>query len=143
MTNKQGNSGGKENGCCIILVIDDDAAMRSLLADELGEFGCRVVQAAHGGEALAQLQNATPSLVVTDLNMKDGGFEFIRCLKTTIPHCPIIIVTAFGDAQTRARAKEVGAGGYFDKPVRMADLKSLVKEVCPHPCCQQIRLHWE
>ena len=130
-----------EADCCVIMVVDDDDAMRSLLMDELTEFGCSVVQAADGGEAFLQLQVKTPNLVVTDLNMKSGGFEFVRSLKIAIPECPVIVVTAFGDAQTQVMAKDVGVAGYFDKPVRMADLKALVAEVCPHSRCHHVRVN--
>ena len=115
--------------------------MRSLLVDELGECGCCVVQAADGGEAFSQLQSKTPQLVVTDLNMKAGGFEFVKSLKLAIPECRIIVVTAFGDAKTQVMAKDVGVDGYFDKPVRMADLKALITKVCPHTPCPHVRVN--
>ena len=127
-------------GCCVIMVVDDDEAMRSLLVDELSEYGCCVVQAGDGKEAFSQLQVRPPSLVVTDLNMKSGGFGFITRLKIAVPECRVIVVTAFGDSHTQGQAKKVGADGYFDKPVRMADLKALVAEVCPRIHCQHTRL---
>ncbi len=134
--------GAKEGefGCCIIMVVDDDEAMRSLLVDELSECGCCVVPAEDGREAFSQLQIRPPSLVVTDLNMKSGGFEFVTRLKTAVPECRVIVVTAFGDSHTQNQAKDVGVDGYFDKPVRMADLKALVMEVCPRIRCQHIRV---
>jgi DNA-binding response OmpR family regulator len=85
-------------------VVDDDPDMRSLIADELGEEGCRIFQAKNGVDALS--------------------------LKRTLPECPAIVITAFGDSRTRAKVMESGMAGYFDKPVRMGDLKSLVKKVC-------------
>lgn len=130
-----------EGQCCVILVVDDDDAMRSLLVDELSEFGCCVIPAADGGEAFSHLQDKAPNLVVTDLNMKSGGFEFVKKVKITIPECRVIVVTAFGDAHTQVTAKDVGVDGYFDKPVRMADLKALVKEVCPYTECQHVPLN--
>ena len=129
-----------EAECCVILVIDDDAAMRSLLVDELSECGCRVLQASDGIDAFAQLKVSTPNVVITDLNMKFGGFEFIRNLKNAIPDCPIIVVTAFGDARTKAMTKDFGVAGYFDKPVRMTDLRSLVMRVCPFSQCQHSQI---
>lgn len=137
-TEKKNGAKDGEFGCCIIMVVDDDEAMRSLLVDELSECGCCVVQAGDGIEAFSQLQVRPPSLVVTDLNMKSGGFEFITRLKTAVPECRVIVVTAFGDSHTQSQAKDVGVDGYFDKPVRMADLKSLVMEVCPHMRCQHV-----
>ena len=130
-----------EAECCVIMVVDDDEAMRSLLVDELSECGCCVIQAADGEEAFSQLQGKTPSLVVTDLYMKAGGFEFITRLKQAFPECRVIVVTAFGDAHTSTKAKGVGVDGYLDKPVRMADLKALVREVCPLTRCQHDRLN--
>lgn len=128
-----------QSNCCVIMVVDDDAAMRGLLVDELGEMGCHVVQASDGLEAFSQVKVSPPTLVITDLNMKFGGLEFIRNLKSAIPACPIIVLTAFGDAQTKSQTKAIGVAGYFDKPVRMADLRSLVKHVCPHSQCQHVQ----
>ena len=125
-----------QSSSCVIMVVDDDAAMRSLLVDELSEVGCHVVQASDGLEAFSQVKVSPPSLVITDLNMKFGGLEFIRNLKNVIPECPIIVLTAFGDAQTKSRTKAMGVADCFDKPVRMADLRSFVKHVCPHGQCQ-------
>ena len=120
----------ENSGCCVILVVDDDPDMRSLLADELGEEGCRIFQAKNGVDALSQINECPPNLIITDLNMKFGGFEFLRSLKRALPGCPAIVITAFGDSRTRAKVMESGMAGYFDKPVRMGDLKSLVKKVC-------------
>jgi len=130
-----------EAECCVILVVDDDEAMRSLLVDELGEFGCYVIQAADGAEAFSQLKHCSPNLVVTDLNMKAGGFEFVKNLKITSPECRVIVVTAFGDARTKGTAQQVGVDGYFDKPVRMSDLMAVVKEVCPYSRCHDVRFN--
>lgn len=124
---------------CFILVIDDDDAMRSLLVDELSECGCRIVQAAGGEDAVKRLEGFSPSLVVTDLNMKSGGIEFLDVLKAALPDCPIIVITAFGNSETRKMVAAHGVSGYFDKPFRMTDLKALVSEVCPSQKCQHGR----
>lgn len=118
------------SACCVILVVDDDPDMRSLLADEFGEEGCQILQAKDGVDALTQINICRPNLIITDLNMKFGGFEFLRSLKRAIPQCPVIVITAFGDSRTKANVMECGMAGYFDKPVRMGDLKSLMKNVC-------------
>jgi CheY-like chemotaxis protein len=133
----------KRGQCCVILVVDDDAAMRSLLVDELSDYGCCVVEAADGQEALSQIHIKAPSLIVTDLHMKSGGFEFIKNVKTVLPECRVIVVTAFGDAQTQGVAKNIGVDGYFDKPVHMDDLKTLVMKVCPISYCPHAQVNPE
>lgn len=115
--------------------MDDDEDMRKLLADELGEGGCPVIQAASGHEALMLIQQRSPNLVVTDLNMPGGWFEYLFRLKEALPRVPIIVVTAYGESRTKAQVFSLGMAGYFEKPMRMADLKTLVKKVCPMGCC--------
>ena len=129
------SSTGNPGRVCQILVVDDDAAMRSLLVDELQEQGCCVIEASDGKDALLQLQTFTPDLIITDFKMPDGGFEFFRNLQKTVPGCPIVLITAFGDSQTKVQAQECGVMAYMDKPVRIADLKASLTHICQmNPC---------
>jgi DNA-binding response OmpR family regulator len=128
-------SPGNPKRVCQILVVDDDAAMRSLLVDELQEQGCRVIEASDGKDARDQLQTLTPDLIITDFKMPGGGFEFIQNLQRTVPRCPIVLITAFGDSHTKAKAQECGVMAYMDKPVRIADLKASLTHICQmNPC---------
>ena len=128
-------SQGTYQHSCLILVIDDDHAMASLLKDELSDEGCTVLQAFSGLEALAQVQGNSPNLIVTEMHLRLGGMEFLKKLKAACPLCPIIVVTAFGDASSRSRVLEAGMAGYFDKPVRMEALKALLCQYCVLPRC--------
>lgn len=121
---------------CMLLVIDDDPAMRTLLSDELSDEGCRVIEAGDGKQALGQLKFFTPDLVITDFRMPYGGFEFLASLRIAVPETPIILVTAFGDSRTKAMAIERGVNMYLDKPVRMAELKAAMSQVCKISQCR-------
>ena len=126
---------GHTQRSCQILVVDDDEAMRSLLVDELQEQGCQIIEASNGKDALVQLQTMKPDLILTELKMPGGGFEFFRILQKTAPGCPIILITAFGDSHTKAKAQECGVIAYMDKPVRIADLKASLTNICQmNPC---------
>jgi DNA-binding response OmpR family regulator len=114
---------------CAILVVDDDAAMRNLLVDEFQEEGYQVIEACDGQEALSQLKTFTPDMVVTDLRMPFGGFDYLHELRAAVPRCPIILVTAFGDSQTKGLALECGVSAYFDKPMRIGELKDKMRQV--------------
>ena len=116
----------------LLLVVEDDTDMRSLLCDELWGEGYQLRAAANGEEGLDAVRRATPDLIVTDLQMPAGGFEYVHRLRTYAPHCPIIVMTAFGDAQTREEAMKSGATAYFDKPVRLSELKATVKQLLDH-----------
>jgi DNA-binding response OmpR family regulator len=113
----------------VLLVVEDDKDMRSLLCDELWDEGYQLREAVNGEEGLAAVMRATPDLIVTDLKMPMGGFEYVHRLRITAPDCPIIVMTAFGDAQTKDEAFKSGASAYFDKPVRLSELKATVKQL--------------
>ena len=129
-TNGQGNE-----GVCTILVVDDDDAMRALLVDVLQENGCRVVESHDGKGALDALQTVTPKVIVTDLKIPDGGYQYLRSLKASAPQSSIVVVTAYGDSHSQEKALECGAQGYFEKPLHLKDLKKWISEVCMvNPC---------
>ncbi len=126
----EGASVTTEKGApAVLLVVEDDKDMRSLLCDELWGEGYQLQEASNGEEGLAAVMRAAPDLIVTDLKMPAGGFEYLHRLRISAPTCPIIVMTAFGDAQTRNEAMKSGATAYFDKPVRLSDLKATVKQL--------------
>jgi len=115
----------------VILLVEDDQAMRSLLCDELWDMGWRIVEAADGHEALQRLSGDLPDLIITDLRMPAGGLDYVQRLRVVAPRVPIILMTAFGDSQTKEAALRCGVASYFDKPVRIADLKSAIQRLLP------------
>ncbi|HEX6532058.1 MAG TPA: response regulator [Nitrospira sp.] len=113
----------------VLLLVEDDADMRSLLCDELSEMGHRIVEAADADQALKYVLDGKPSLIMTDLRMPAGGMGYISRLRKSAPDVPIILMTAFGDAKTKAEALGLGVAAYFDKPVRISELKQKVEEL--------------
>ena len=116
--------GGKE--IAVLLVVEDDVEMRSLLRDELWDLGVRIVEASDGDEALRLVTDTPPDVILTDLRMPSGGLEYLSRLRTVAPGCPIVLITAFGDAKTKAEALRLGVASFFAKPVRMAELKAAI-----------------
>lgn len=106
--------------------------MRSLLRDELRDLECQIVEAADGEEALQRARETAPSLILTDLRMPAGGLEYIGRLRAVAPTCPIILMTAFGDSSVRETAQRLGVSAYFDKPVRMHEIKTAIKQLLNH-----------
>jgi len=116
----------------VILLVEDDREMRSLLCDELWDLGYQLKEATSGDDALLYVLGSPPDLIITDLRMPAGGFDYVARLRTFAPTCPIILMTSFGDAKTKARALEEGVAAYFDKPLRIAELKAVVKRLLDH-----------
>jgi len=119
----------EQGGGARIVVADDDAAMRSLVSDELEGDGYGVTPVADGEALLCAVREGAPDVVITDLRMPHGGLELVGKLKTIAPRTPVILMTAFGDKQTESLAYMWGASAYFNKPVRMEELKEAVRHL--------------
>ncbi len=113
----------------VLLIADDDQEMRSLLCDELWDLGVSIREAVDGGEALRSVLDTRPTLILTDLHMPAGGLDYISRLRTCVPGVPIVLLTSFGDSKTRADALAIGVEAYFDKPVRLSELKGAVRRL--------------
>ena len=119
----------KERKECVLLIVEDDRDMRSLLCDGLWDLGLSIREAADGDEALRTVLESCPDLIVTDLRMPAGGLDYVARLRTFAPQVPIILLTSFGDAKTKADALALGVAAYFDKPLRISDLRTKVQEI--------------
>jgi CheY-like chemotaxis protein len=91
----------------------------------LYDLGVSIREAADGDEALRSVLDARPALILTDLRMPAGGLDYIVRLRTFAPGVPMVLITSFGDPQTKADALAIGVEAYFDKPVRLSELKEL------------------
>ena len=113
----------------VVLVVEDDRDMRSLLCDEFWSAGYQLREAKDGDEAFRVVLDSAPDLILTDLRMPAGGADYISRLRTVAPVCPIVVMTGFGDVATKAAVLQAGANAYFDKPVRIAELKRCVQQL--------------
>ncbi|MGQ0555386.1 MAG: response regulator [Nitrospiraceae bacterium] len=116
----------------VLLIVEDDHEMRSLLCDEFCGTGYHLREARNGDEAFLAVLQSVPDLILTDLRMPAGGDDYISRLRTVAPRCPIVVITGFGDPALKAQVLKAGANAYFDKPVRVADLKYCVQQLLDH-----------
>lgn len=122
-----------------VLLAEDDDEMRRLLAQSLCEDGYEVIQCHDGGEFLVHLQpfildkhSVDFDIIVSDIRMPGlTGLEILEDLHECNGFPPMILITAFGDQETHARAEEFGAAAIFDKPFEIDDLLVKVREILP------------
>ncbi len=123
----------------LIMVAEDDYEMRRLLWSRLTKVGYRVRTTADGAEAMERVRagialgpRATPAAVIADLRMAGmGGLELLERLHALDPKLPVIVMTAFGDPETHALARKLGAVASFDKPVEIALLLEALRRLVP------------
>jgi DNA-binding response OmpR family regulator len=120
------------NKAAVVLIVEDDREMLSLLCDEFWGAEYQLRQARNGDEAFQMVLQSVPDLILTDLRMPAGGSDYISRLRTVAPGCPIVVMTAFGDARCKSDVLKAGANAYFDKPVRISELKHCVQQLLNH-----------
>jgi DNA-binding response OmpR family regulator len=120
-----------------IVVAEDDFEMRRLVADCLRKEGYEVHEVADGGELLLRIEDnlfmrrvpIPVDLFVTDIRMPVyTGLEIVTGLREAGLDMPVIIMTAFGNPETRQRAEALGAA-LLDKPFKMEQLRALVRRL--------------
>jgi DNA-binding NtrC family response regulator len=119
------------NGKCI-LVVDDDAAMLRALGKVLSGEGATVSRASGTEEALGHLadRHGRFDLVITDLRLPGcGGKGLLDAITVAFPAVPVIVVTAFGNPETRALCLQQGAADFLEKPVDAKALLAAMEQV--------------
>jgi two-component system KDP operon response regulator KdpE len=112
-----------------VLVVDDEPRMVRFIRLNLEHDGFDVVEAQTAMDALSQLRNSLPDLVLLDVMLPDlDGFETLRMIREFSP-VPIIMVTAKGDEDDRVRGLERGADDYITKPFSPRELVSRIRAV--------------
>jgi response regulator NasT len=112
------------NGTRQVLIVEDNSFIALGLRGDLEQLGHRVVGMAADAEEARQLfRERVPDLVLMDIRLgKDDGIELTRQLYAERP-VPVVVVSAFSDAELVARASEVGVFGYLVKPVAPDSLR--------------------
>jgi CheY-like chemotaxis protein len=118
----------------LILVVDDEPDVEALFRQQFRRElrASRFVMdfAASAKDALARVANATeqePALVFSDINMPGmTGLEMLPKMKEMRPDVPVIMLTAYGDDDTKRKAIEGGAEGLLTKPIDFGLLREQI-----------------
>jgi CheY-like chemotaxis protein len=93
----------------------------------LGVAGADVTAVASMTEALAAIEDARPSVVVSDIGMPGGdGYALIRELRVRGLRLPAVAVTAYGRNEDRARSLQAGFQAHVSKPVEPTEITDVI-----------------
>jgi CheY-like chemotaxis protein len=115
-----------------VLVAEDDPEMRRLLVQVIGNDGFRYAEAGSGLELYDTLRRShgdgrLPAMVISDIRMPGlNGLEVLGTVREWGLTMPIVLITAFGDAETIAEADRLGATAVLTKPFDMDDLRTAI-----------------
>lgn len=117
-----------------VLLVEDNPVNQLVAKGMLGKLGCEVVVAAHGAEALDQLEFNDFDLVLMDCNMPVmDGYEASRQIRQSgrWPQLPIVALTANAMSEERERCRAAGMSDYLAKPFRREELAALLDQWVP------------
>jgi CheY-like chemotaxis protein len=119
----------------LILVVDDESDVEALFRQQFrrelrdGRFTMEFAQsAADALQLLSDAGTASLILILSDINMPGmSGLELLPRARAARPDVPIIMITAYGDGETKRKALEGGAEALLTKPIDFTLLRTEIE----------------
>jgi two-component system, chemotaxis family, chemotaxis protein CheY len=116
-----------------ILVVDDEIDIKDLFLQRFrreiknGEFQFSFAESGEAALVYLNQHNSEAILILSDINMPGmSGLELLKTIKEkhTVPPPIVMMITAYGDSETKQKAMDLGANDLLNKPLDFIDLKS-------------------
>jgi PAS domain S-box-containing protein len=117
-----------------VLLVDDDADARLVMNRILCDGGAIVKTASSVAEAMLELQNALPEIILSDIGMPgEDGYDLIRKVRSLSPaeggRIPAVALTAFARSEDRQRALLAGYQIHVSKPIEPSELLTVCASI--------------
>jgi len=111
-----------------VLVVDDDPGIRGLLTSALRFAGYEVEVAADIPQALEQVRDASPDVIVLDVMLPGGtGFDVVTLLRSKSIGVPVLFLTARDAVEDRVRGLQLGGDDYVVKPFSVVEIGARIE----------------
>ncbi|WP_196160612.1 Hpt domain-containing protein [Reinekea sp. G2M2-21] len=126
------NEPRKKDGPSKVMVCDDSVTVRKVTSRLLERNGMDVMLAKHGADAIAQMIDEIPDLILLDIEMPHmDGFEVASRVRhdERLKHIPIIMITSRTGSKHRERALSIGVNEYMGKPFQEGPLLAMIERL--------------
>jgi chemosensory pili system protein ChpA (sensor histidine kinase/response regulator) len=116
----------------LVMVVDDSITMRKVTSRVLDNHSIEVMTAQDGIDAIEQLRDRVPDLMLLDIEMpRMDGYELLENVRADarLRHVPIVMITSRAGQKHRRKARQAGANDYLTKPYQEAELVEKVSEI--------------
>ena len=114
----------------LLLVVDDEQPVLRVVERLAAKAGYDVVTCASGADAMRELMRKPADLAMVDLRMPDvNGLDLLRQIRTSVPSCEVILMTAHAAVDSAVEAIKLGAREYLTKPFDFDRLKVVLVEI--------------
>ncbi|MBK1672084.1 pilus assembly protein PilG [Ectothiorhodospira shaposhnikovii] len=128
---QDGNEGQEDLSGLKVLVIDDSKTIRRTAETLLKKYGCEVVTATDGFEALAKIAEHKPDIIFVDIMMpRLDGYQTCALIKhnRVFRQTPVIMLSSKDSIFDKARGRIVGSEQYLTKPFTRDDLLGAIRQ---------------
>jgi two-component system NtrC family response regulator len=126
-----------------ILVVDDEPKMTSLICGTLEDAGHKVTTTTKPAEALKLIEKHSFDIVITDLSMPEISGMIILEAALEKEGTEIVMMTAYGTAETAVQAMKKGAADYLLKPFPLDELELLVNKLVEKQQLKSLSGHYQ
>jgi CheY-like chemotaxis protein len=105
-----------------VLIVDDEAEMRRMLSDALGDYD--ISEARDGEEAIAEMDEDLPDLVITDIRMPGmDGYALLKKIKELSPETPVLAISGY---VTDDDIIDYDFDAFLEKPMNLKEFRDFV-----------------
>src|SRR5438046_7676140 len=106
-----------------LLLVEDEASLREAIAEQLGDRGYHVQQAASGEEAIERLGDFAFDIIISDLRLRGiDGSAVVEAAVERYPHIIAIVVTGYGTVKGAVEAIKRGEWGVVSQACHISEL---------------------
>ncbi len=113
-----------------ILIVDDERDIRELISDILEDEGYTTRLAGNSEEAMTEINDEPPSLLILDIWLKDSkmdGIDILKTVKRDNPDVPVVIISGHGNIEIAVAAIKQGAYDFIEKPFNIDQLLVVIR----------------
>ena len=122
----------KEKGPPLVMVVDDSLTVRKITTRHLVKHGMEVLTARDGLDAVEQLREHVPDVMLVDIEMpRMDGYELTARIRSEsrLKHIPIIMITSRAGAKHKEKALGLGVNLYMSKPYQEDELVANIERM--------------
>src|SRR3989442_2489276 len=114
----------------LLMVVDDEPPVLKVIERLAGKAGFDVVTCGSGSEAMRALMRKPADLAMVDLRRPDvDGLDLLRQIRSVVPSCEVILMTAYAAVDSAVEAIKLGAREYLTKPFDFDRLREVLGDI--------------
>jgi len=113
-----------------VLVVDDEKNILDILQTFLENEGYTVCVAESGAEAMQNIEECMPQIVLLDIRMPDiDGIQCLRTIKDNYSGVEVVMMSGFATTRMALKSLQIGAFDYIGKPIEFGHLKEIIEQI--------------